>query len=322
MKRFWIVLVFNIAFVVALIHAPESRLHYNTNQPREHIMTDTESYLNPPAKDIKRTVGYPALLSLVTKCNNWYFVMVLINCFLGAWLFYVTYQMIGPWAWLLFFLGAYTVYVPLILTDLLFATLFVTCIYRLKQRDLWGHFILLGMASLIRPSLAWFFVVEPFVLWFYGYRGKTVYYSAAIAFIVTAFSPVRNLINHGIWTHSNILQHNITLETYFAGRESIPQYFVKAFRANFLSDHYKYIGFVFDVPRTGMRITQIATLKGAVYFGTIFINIGVWLMFGVRFLRQRINPGDALILAYFVVPTLFGAAGARIRLPIEWILFL
>lgn len=322
MKRFWIVFAVNILFIIVLIHIPTSDLYYDTDTPIQHISRDSDSYLNTPDMDMKRTVGYPLLLDTVTKYNNWYLIMVLLNCFLGAWLFHVTYQMIGPLAWLLFFLGAYTVYAPLILSDMLFAALFVTSILKLRQRDLWGHFILLGLASLIRPSLAWFFLIEPFVLYFYGYKGRVLYWSGLIAFAVTALSPIRNLINHGIWTHSDILKYNMESVKYFGGRESIPQYFIKAFKINFIDDHYKYVGAVLNIPRTGMSFQEITTIKGAAYWMTKFINVGIWILFGVRFIRGKINLGDALILAYFVIPTLFGGTGARLRLPIEWILLL
>ena len=320
MKQFKIILAINLLFLTVLIMIPGSSLYHFQDI---FLFNDSHSYLDPPAMDMRRTMGYPWLLNFFQLFDNWYFPVVIMNCFLAAWMFQVTYWMAGKWTWLLAALGAYTVYVPHILTDLIFATFFITSIWRLKEKGLVGHFILLGLASLIRPSLAWFFLVEPFVLYFYGYRGKAVYWSAILAFIVTSFNPIRNFVNHGVWTHSTVLSINMTSEKYFGGKDSVIGYFWSAFKGNWMADHFKYLGNIFGLFKVDTADGRTASkLMLYLYWIGVSAMMFIWTRFGIRFLQKKINLGDALILAYFIIPTLFGNTGARLRLPVEWILIL
>ena len=300
MTKFATVLLINISYCALLLLYPGSGLYHVWEKDviehySETVSPDTRTYVNI-GKDNLRTVCYPVFLNLIMRLNNWVIVLIAINCLLSAWMFYIVYDMIGRRAWLLVFLGAFTIYTPMILTDLLFATLFVTSIWMIKKR-LWLHFVLLGIASLVRPSLAWFFLIEPIVLYGQGIRDKRLLIASLfIAFAVTSFNPIRNLINHGTWTHSTVLKYN--LESFYTG----PLYFIESFKSNCLDGHYSHL------------LSRYSTfLNGCI----IALNGLIWL----RFLH-RWNWCNVILVAYFIGPSLFAAAGGRIRLPIEWILLL
>jgi len=329
MTKYIAIFIINLCYCVILLYTDSSEIHHINELTNDQIIThyngnittDTDSYANMPKHDTFRTVGYPYVLRFFMLSQNFILWMLVFNCLLATWLFYVVFQLIGKAAWVLAVLGAFTAYVPLLLADLLFAALFVTSIWQIKKR-LWLHFLLLGLASLVRPSLAWFFLIEPFVLYFNGYRGRILYYSAIIAFAVTSFNPIRNTINTGQWTHSTVLQYNMQSERYFGGRESVPQYFVKSLKDNYLSDHYKYIGNLFNKFKIENSGREASRLLYHLNFLCYIINVMIWYRFGVRVLQRKVNFGYILILGYFIAPTLFSTAGARFRLPIEWILLI
>ena len=321
MKHFLIILLINIAYSITVIVLPSSQIykidesnliqHYS-----ENISADTDSYYNLK-KDGLRTIGYPFILRQFTKLNNWHIWIFMFNSFLGAWMFFVVKDMIGRKAWLLAALGAFTVYVPILYSDLLFAALFVTSIWMIKKR-LWLHFVLLGVASLVRPSLAWFFLIEPLIIYYNGYRKWIVYLSLPIVFIVTSFNPIRNYINIGKWTHSTVLKYNISSGDYYDG----PLYFIEAFKANCLSGHYDFIGSMFGKYKRNFGNKTKSNLLYYLNYVCVLINLIIWFRFGIRFLQRKINMANILVVAYFIGPSLFAAAGGRIRLPIEWILLL
>ena len=321
MKKVLLVFVINVIYVGILLLTPSSKWYHVWEHEdvieyySENISTDTGSYANMPPGDTLRTVGYPLLLKLFMLSDNFPLWMLLFNCFLGAWMFFVVYQLIGYGAWILAFLGAFTIHVPMILTDLLFAAIFVTAIWQVKKR-LWLHFLLLGIASLVRPSLAWFFVIEPAVLYFNGYRGRIIWLSLIITFLVTSFNPLRNYVNHGRWTHSTVLEYNI--ENRY-GETEYPKYLflIDTFKTNCLDGHPAYLHKSFY--DNGNVIGILALL---INFVLIIINIIIWMGFSSRVIRGDVNWGNLLMVAYFIGPSLFGSAGARIRLPIEWILLM
>jgi len=304
MKQAAFVFIINLLFLAVTFTRPHTAFYHVWEQPdilqfyANNITSDTGTYAHI-VQDPLRTVGYPALLYFLQLFENWFFILMGLNCFLGAWLFYMAHKMIGWKVWILFALGAFTIYTKMVLTDLFFAALFVTSIWQIKKR-LWLHFLLLGLASLVRPSLAWFFVIEPFVLYFYGYRGSVLLVSVIITFYITMFSPLRNFVNGYGWIHSNILQWN--MDNLYEG----PLYFFKAFEWNCLHGHQ------LPIPRTMPNGLINAVLIG--------INSLIWGRFFVRVVRNKINWGNVLMVAYFIGPSLFGASGARFRLPIEWML--
>jgi len=319
--RYVVIFLINLLFCVILINRKDSAL-FNIGQMtnlevidhyQKNIVADTRTYTNMPKDDMFRTVGYPLILKLFLKSDNFILLLLLFNCLIGTWFFYVLYQMIGRKAWIFFALGGIISYIPLILTDLLFATIFVTAIWQIKKR-LWLHFLLIGIASLIRPSLAFFFLIEPFVLYFYGYRGSYPVLGFIIIFLVTSFSPIRNYVNHGIFTHSTVLHLNMTHDKYIAGANSKIGYMIKAFIANNLGSHWSFIGLVFS------KYPNPPWLK-LNYIGAFFNGI-IWGRFLWNVYQRRVNYGNVLILIYFIGPALLAANGARMRLPIEWILFL
>ena len=313
-----IVFVISIAYIFILLYCPKSSiylLHQDENAIERSIITGTDasSYINYPDKDSLRTVGYPYILKFFMLFKNWVILLLIFNCAVASWMFYVTYQLIGAKAWIMLALGSFVLYTPFFLTDLLFASIFVTAMWQINKR-LWLHFLLLGVASLIRPSLQWFFIIEPAVLYFYGYRGKIVYLSFVIVFAATCFNSVRNFINHGIWVDSIVLHFNLTADRYIGGAESKIMYAIKAFISNILGSHYNFMGFMFNqYPNPPWRTISLVVLA---------INTGIWIRFGIRFLERKVNWGNILILIYFIGPTLLASNGGRMRLPIEWILLI
>ncbi len=315
--KYIVVLLVNVLYCVVLLNHPGSEIyhiwerdviqHYHTQ-----ISFDTKSYSDPPEGDMLRTIGYPTVLNFFMMFRNWIIWILLFNCLVATWLFYVTFQMIGRATWLLFFLGAYTVYIPILYTDLLFAALFVTSIWQAQR--LWLHFLLLGLAALVRPSLAWFFMIEPFVL--YYYHRRVMLWTAAVAFIVTAFNPIRNYINHGRFIHSNVMEYNMNSGQYYDG----PTYFVKAFKANFLSGHYDFAGAMFNKYKRDFGDKQASRLMWLLNITCVLLNLMIWLRFAFKVYRKRVNWAYVLMIIYFAGPSLFGAAGARLRLPIEFML--
>ena len=304
MMKYLAVLLINILFCSLLLLHPKSGFYHMWEKDvMEHYSNDTSpdtrTYAYPPEKDPLRTVGYPLLLKLFMKFNNWIFLLLAFNCLVSTWFFYVTYKMIGHKTWILFFLGIFVIYTQMILTDLLFAALFVTSIWQIKR--LWLHFLLLGLASLVNPALAWFFIIEPFVLYFNGYKDNRyiLYASVVIAFIVTSFNPARNFINTGQWTHSTVMLYNI--DHYYTN----PLYFFKGFYYNAI------------LPHTHWLFNNIAI---DIFF--ILINMVLWLKFGIKVIQNKVNWGYVLILIYLLGPTLFAVAGPRKMLPIEWILLI
>lgn len=294
MMKYAVVFLVNILYVCVLLYTPSYIEH------AENINPDTQSYTNP---GLLRTVGYSYILKIDPVS------ILFMNCALGTWMFFVVFQLIGKRAWILFALGSFTLYVPMLLPDMLFAVIFITSIWQMKR--LWLHFLLLGVASLFRPSLAWFFVIEPAVLYFYGYRGRILYLSPVIAFVATVFTPLRNLIIDGQFIHSSVLAYNMNAPEYYGGAESRIGYFYKAFKSNQLGSHFNTIGLMY--PEFPWKVTG--------YFISI-TNLLIWIRFAWRTATRQVNYGYVIIVAYFVIPTLFAATGGRLRLPIEWILLL
>jgi len=318
MSKAWnslLVLFINVLYV-SLLFNTFSEIHNIDGDIIQHytknISADTGSYLE---SGTLRTVGYGIVLRFFMMFDNWLPIILIFNCLLGAWMFYVVYDMIGRKAWILFGLGAFTAYVPMLYTDLLFATLFVTSIWLIKK-NLWLHFLFLGLASVVRPSLAWFFLIEPIVLYTYGHNTRWCMLSLPIAFVVTSFNPIRNYVKYDTWTHSTVLKFNIESGEYYDG----PAYFVKSFKANALSGHYDFIGAMYNKYKRDMGDKEASTLMWWANIIAVLLNALIWLRFGYRVVRGRVNWGNVVMVAYFIVPTLFGAAGARLRLPIEWML--
>ncbi|KKL72848.1 hypothetical protein LCGC14_2080810 [marine sediment metagenome] len=322
MKRFFIVLVLNLIFVGILMNLPKSDFYHIWEQKNlieyytvtlQH--TDGISYLNPPPKDMLRTIGYLLLLKGLRAALpvNWYIALILINCLLGAWLFHVIWKIVPnkKMAWLLVPLGSFTAYIHFIGTDILFAALFITSIWQAKEKRLWLHFLLLGAASIVRPSLAWFFLIEPAVLYFYGIKNKQILIASLfICFSVTQFNTVRNYVNHGQWTHSPVMRHNLN-EIY--GKTEYPKYLflINTFKINYLESHW------------AMYKHKFSKLSWACIAAPFVIINGIlWVFFLHRIYRHQVNWGNMLILIYFVGPSMFGPTLGRIRLPIEWILLL
>ena len=314
------VLMLSVGYITFLLYYPQSNMymiHQDDQQTAIDRLTviapDTITYTDPPPKDQVRTIGYPALINLFMLSVNGVLLMIIFNCFIAAWTFFVLHQMIGDRAWILILLGAFIPYTPFILSDLLFSSLVITSIWQIRKK-LWLHFLLLGLASLIRPSLEWFFVIEPAVLYFYGYRGRILIYSVFIMFGVTCFNSLRNFINHDQWSPTSILNYIRTADIYFGGAGNKIQYMIKTFTGNCLGSHYNFTALMFgkyyNTPWRELGIIMA------------LINVGIWIRFGINIIERKVNWGNVIILIYFIGPSLLASSGGRMRLPVEWILLI
>jgi len=174
------------------------------------------------------------------------------------------------------------------------------------------------MAAFVRPSLAWFFIIEPFVLYYYGYRKLIIIASFFICFAVTQFNAARNYHIQGRWVHATVIDLNIT---HFENA-SYPKYLylINAFKINFLEGHSTFL--MKSLYEKGFIIKWSSYLLALLM---IAINLFIWGRFIYRISTTKIretNWGNVLMVAYFVGPTLLSPAGPRIRLPVEWILLL
>ena len=107
------------------------------------------------------------------------------------------------------------------------------------------------------------------------------------------------------------------------GSDNTVEYFIYSFRSNFLSGHYDQIGRMFNRYKRDSGDLKSSKLMWWSNIMCVLINTLIWLYFGLRFrLNKDLNWGNVVILLYFIGPSLFGAAGARLRLPVEFILLL
>ena len=323
LKRIAVVFAINITFVAILTLIPKSAYYHiwhKGEQTKEYYLNiswaptgDGNSYLNPPEKDMVRTVGYPLLLKGLQAAfpQQWFIALLIFHCFVGAWLFHVCFELIGKKARILLLLGTFTAYIPFVMTDMLFAALFVTAIWQLKDKKrFWVALILLSAASLVRPSLAWFFVIIPAVMYFYGYKIRMALIAMPLVFLATSPSAVRNYINHGKFVHTTILDRNIG-ELYKETELPKYLYFINTFKINCLEPHW------------GVYKTNF-TKYGWVVFTIPFyiINLWIWKWFIIRIWYRVVNWGDILLFAYIIGPSLFAPMLGRVRLPVEWILLI
>jgi len=335
-KRIVTIFTINLLFVALLFVHPKSEIYHiwklSNKEIIEHytnnIGADTGTYVFRQKDDIRRTIGYPLILNFFLQFDQFIFYILLFNCLIGTWCFYVIHELIGKRVWILFVLGFPTAYVAHLYTDLLFATIFITAIWQLKKKKFWFSLVLISSAALIRPSLAWFFVVIPAVMYFYEYKPKMVLIALPLMFLATCFNPARNYVNHRQWVHAPIISEHIESETYIGGAESKLKYFAYAFKVNFLSDHYNYAGMMFNVYKRDNGDRKESDVMKLFQTIGVLANLIIWFLFVVKIVNKirngqnKLNWGDVIILLYFIVPTLFGAAGARLRLPVEWILLI
>lgn len=274
------------------------------------IAPDTVTYTLD--NSLIRPIGYSLMLLLNP------YVVVFIQALMCAIIFKVIYS-ITKSLWIIVILlltGAYWIYVPYLLSDLPFAFFIILAYYYMRRGTLGFHFLFLGVASLFRPTLAWFFIVEPFIIWFKYKDFKLAIYGFFMVFIFTSFMPMKNFIEHGIWTHSQILSVNIH-NYYLAQTNNKIFYMIYSLFSNAVSTHWNYFFSIFGFQKG---------VSKELWFNLInWAFMGIYLIIWIRFLvKSVLNKAyhKLIFVGYFMAPTIFcHTGGGRWRLPFEFLLF-
>lgn len=329
-KLFFLILIINILYVTVLFYHPKSTMYHLNKQSDEviietldkRISDDSNTYIEYTEDGI-RTIGYPLIIKAVRIVfpNNWLIFLIFFQCIASAIIYCIIFDFLkNKWAIIpLILLGTYIVYVPYIMTEIFFSLFFILSVYFIKK-NIWFHFIFLGIASLIRPSLAWIFIVEPFILFFYGKPKWVIYLSVPLSFIATSYNRFRNLKYNGKFIHSTVLMYNYKSESYFNGSNKFI-YPIKAFIGNGLSGHYDFAGNFFKVYKRDFGYRKKSILMWFSNIICVIINSLVWLRFIYLIYAKKINWGNVILVLYIILPTLLGSAGARLRIPIEFLLY-
>jgi len=281
------------------------------------VAEDTGDYMETArnlSQTLYRPIGFPLLLRLGLILGNLKYI-VIIHAFMCAVIFQVIYTLTkSKWIiWILLAFGAYWIYVPYMLSDLSFAFFVIVSYYCLVKKRFELHFLFIGLASLFKPTLAWFFIAEPFIIWFKYKDLKLAVYAFFMVFIFTSFTPMKNFFEHGIWTHSQILKLSIN-EYYFAQADNKILYMIYSLFSNGVSTHWNSFFSIYGIFKGD---TLWINLVNWMFAGIYFV---IWLRFIIGSLMDK-KYFELIFVAYFVAPTIFcHAGGGRWRLPFEFLL--
>ncbi len=196
--------------------------------------------------DYRRTMGYPLFVASAMWCaeatwGDWASWVYILQAFLFAsvypGLFFLGVEILGlsrraAWSAIAFTVvsGAFISYVPVLLSDGLFATVLLTGVasgFRALQRRslVWAlaHTVLVSYAACIRPMLAFFPLAALCWHWAYlrrwgGAGDRRMHRLAAVMFLLTLIGvqnpALRNFTHHGVFTPSEI--GSINLYNYLA----------------------------------------------------------------------------------------------------------
>jgi len=270
---------------------------------------DTASYVLD--NSLMRPVGYSLMLLLNPN------VVVFIQAVMCAVIFKLIHSLTKS-LWtviILVLMGAYWIYVPYLLSDLPFAFFVIVSFYFLVQKKFWWHLVFIGMASLFKSTIAWYFIIEPLMIWFVFRDIKLAVLSFFLCFIVTSAMPLKNFIDHGIWTHSQILKLSIN-EYYFADADNKPLYMIYSLFSNAVSTHWNYFFSIFGYHKGVSRELWFNLINWA--FAVIYSII--WIRFLIKSVMEK-EYYKLIFVGYFMAPTIFcHSGGGRWRLPFEFLL--
>ena len=259
--QFCIVLITNFIFFIFLYYHPIANwnLHPPEGAYADNMVArgDVPSYFRPAKNFVKfgvfgdgiipdyfRTIGYPAFLSglMLLFGEHFFWIAYLIQAILSALTFsFITAianffvgndQRIGKTVFIFLWLsGAYWVYFPMMMTEVLFCFFLVAGIYygiKAVSEKKWKyciiHLLFIGYAASVRPSLALYIVPEFFILLYLAVYFKTILdqkikvmigVATVLVFVLTSLSGFRNYINYGNMQPSSVLAADVTQPLFF-----------------------------------------------------------------------------------------------------------
>lgn len=204
----------------------------------------TGEFLRAGEPDMHRTIGYPAFLAAIMLVfgGHWLTAVYIIQPFIFALIFPATAIICRTWFpgspkaipfifWIMLLNGIALAYTGFLLTDMLFSSLLISglaCGLLAIVRVSWAFTFLqlacLGWAAQVRPTLSLLFVtVLCFMLFTAKKNGNsrctkawTIIAISVVLIAVAGSGPsIRNYLNHGTFTPTNILANN--LARYLAG---------------------------------------------------------------------------------------------------------
>ena len=90
---------------------------------------------------------------------------------------------------------------------------------------------------------------------------------------------------------------------------------------NGLSGHYDFLGNLFNSYKRDYGRKKASKLMWYSNIICVLINLLIWMRFVYMVIKRKVNYGNVILVAYIIAPTLFASAGARIRIPVEFLLF-
>jgi hypothetical protein len=271
-----------------------------------------------------RPVGYPLLIKFARLFGDFYTAITIIQLLMFAGIMQTVYfiRQKKYVIVLLLISGAYIFYIPYVLSDLAYAFFVILSYLMLIRKKLAWHIILIGIASLIRPTLAYFFIVEPFLVWFIFKDKKLAILSFFLCFIATSFSPIKNLIDNGHFQHTTVLDYQFT--EYFDKAENKLLYPLYSVFSNSFSTHWHNLFRIFGLYKRDLVGTT--TLNGNVYVLFVHYLFFIWygiayMLFVIRSLRNKEYVAIIWILYFTGTIILCHTLGGRHRLSFEFLIY-
>lgn len=271
---------------------------------------------------IWRTFFYPLIIRIL---NYNYELITLFGAFVAAGSFYFVY-LLSKNIWtvvLMAFFGVYFLYIPYIMTDLLFGFFMIGAYYFLREKKLAWHFVMLTFAIITRPSLAWWFVIEPVLVYLIFRDKKTALWSLLICFVICQINPLKNLIDNGRYIHSIGL--GINLNDFLISTGKLP-YIIESLKSHLFPTHWNVF---FESIGYYKRDIWIHGRLLKASFGVFLLNYLFYFLYAILYIRlivKVIREKDyfkMIWIGYFVGQTLIvHTMASRMRLPFEFILFL
>jgi hypothetical protein len=269
-------------------------------------------------------IGYPFLIRVGNIFGGYYHFLIMLQLIMFAFIMQAVYWIRERIYVLVFLLisGAYFVYIPYIMSDLTFSFFVVWSYYALIKKKLGWHIALIGLASLFRPTVAYFFVVEPFLVWFTFRSKKLAIWSFFLCFLATSFSPLKNLIDNGHFMHSTVLGRQYDI--YLMKSKHPFLYPLYSIFSNSFSTHWFNTFRIFGLYKRD--IGEATQLKGSnlvlvVHYIFLVFYAVFYPIFLVRTVRSR-NWVALLWVLYFTSTCVFcHALGGRHRLSFEFLIY-